>query len=97
MQIPNTIERITIVTGCQRSGTTLTGQILGAHPSAFLIDETDELYQLEAAKIATLEKICSNNGMEPVCFNLSEFMKSGALLSCMVMKLNYSQQMKSLV
>ncbi len=45
MQIPNTIERITIVTGCQRSGTTLTGQILGAHPKAFLIDETDELYQ----------------------------------------------------
>jgi N-dimethylarginine dimethylaminohydrolase len=56
----------------------------------------DELYQLEAAKIATLEKICSNEGMEAVCFNLSEFMKSGALLSCMVMKLNYAQ-MNSLV
>jgi len=61
------------------------------------LKKTDELYQLEAAKIATLEKICSNEGMEPVCFNLSEFMKSGALLSCMVMKLNYSQQMKPLV
>jgi N-dimethylarginine dimethylaminohydrolase len=56
----------------------------------------EELYQLEAAKIATLEKICSNEGMEAVCFNLSEFMKSGALLSCMVLKLNYVQ-MNSLV
>jgi len=61
------------------------------------LKKTDELYQLEAAKIATLEKICSNEGMEAVCFNLSEFMKSGALLSCMIMKLNYSQQMKPLV
>ncbi|HRX82275.1 MAG TPA: sulfotransferase, partial [Pirellulaceae bacterium] len=28
-----------VVAGCQRSGTTLLGQILGAHPSAVLIDE----------------------------------------------------------
>ncbi len=33
-----------IVTGCQRSGTTLLGQMLGAHPNAFLIDEPDGLY-----------------------------------------------------
>ena len=32
------------VVGCQRSGTTLTGQIIGAHPDAFLIDEFDGLY-----------------------------------------------------
>ncbi|MEX0343970.1 MAG: sulfotransferase [Rhizobiaceae bacterium] len=38
------IHRIVIVVGCQRSGTTLTGQILGAHRSAVLIDETDGLY-----------------------------------------------------
>ena len=34
-----------IVTGCQRSGTTLLGQMLGAHPNAFLIDEPDGLYE----------------------------------------------------
>jgi len=38
------IERIIVVVGCQRSGTTLTGQILGSHPSAVLIDEWDGLY-----------------------------------------------------
>ncbi len=32
------------VVGCQRSGTSLTGQILGAHPAAVLIDEDDGLY-----------------------------------------------------
>jgi N-dimethylarginine dimethylaminohydrolase len=57
----------------------------------------DELYQLEAAKIATLEKICSNEGMEPIILNISEYMKSGALLSCCVMHLNYVDQLKTLV
>ena len=33
-----------IVVGCQRSGTTLVGQILGAHPKAVLLDEEDGLY-----------------------------------------------------
>ena len=32
------------VVGCQRSGTTLTGQILGAHPNAVLLDEPDGIY-----------------------------------------------------
>jgi len=61
------------------------------------LKKTDELYQLEAAKIATLEKICSNEGMEPIILNLSEYMKSGALLSCCVMHLNYVDQLKTLV
>lgn len=38
------IQKIIAVVGCQRSGTTLTGQILGAHPNAVLIDEPDGLY-----------------------------------------------------
>ena len=33
-----------MIAGCQRSGTTLTGQIIGAHPKAMLIDEPDGLY-----------------------------------------------------
>ncbi|MEP3654454.1 MAG: sulfotransferase [Litorimonas sp.] len=38
------IEKIVVIAGCQRSGTTLTGQIIGAHPNAFLIDEGDGVY-----------------------------------------------------
>lgn len=38
------IERVVAIVGCQRSGTTLTGQIVGAHPEAFLVDEFDGLY-----------------------------------------------------
>ena len=30
---------LVFIVGCQRSGTTLTGQILGAHPNAILLDE----------------------------------------------------------
>ncbi len=33
-----------LIVGCQRSGTTLMGQIIGAHPSAIMIDEDDGLY-----------------------------------------------------
>jgi N-dimethylarginine dimethylaminohydrolase len=61
------------------------------------LKKTDELYDLEAHKIRTLEKICANEGMEPVIFNLSEYMKSGALLSCMVMHLNRVDMNKQLV
>jgi N-dimethylarginine dimethylaminohydrolase len=57
----------------------------------------NELYDLEKRKLYTLEKICANEGMEPVIFNLSEYMKSGALLSCMVMHLNYVDYTKSLI
>lgn len=32
------------IIGCQRSGTTMSGHILGAHSKALLIDETDGLY-----------------------------------------------------
>jgi hypothetical protein len=46
-----------VVAGCQRSGTTLVGQILGAHPKAFLIDEPDGLYQcFDAAVVGEIPK-----------------------------------------
>jgi N-dimethylarginine dimethylaminohydrolase len=57
----------------------------------------EELYEMEKHKLNSLEKICANEGMEPVIFNLSEFMKSGAMLSCMVMHLNYVDYTKSLI
>jgi len=61
------------------------------------LKKTHEHYDHEKNKIATLEKICSDKGMEPVIFNLSEFMKSGAMLSCCVMHLNRVDQNKQLI
>ena len=45
------LKRFVVIAGCQRSGTTLTGQILGAHSSAVLIDEADGLYDWFHAKV----------------------------------------------
>jgi N-dimethylarginine dimethylaminohydrolase len=45
-------------------------------------------YRPERDKNRRLEDICAARGMEPVFFNLSEYFKSGALLSCMLMHLN---------
>jgi hypothetical protein len=46
------VKRIVAVVGCQRSGTTLTGQILGAHASAVLLDEPDGVYKWFRAEAA---------------------------------------------
>jgi N-dimethylarginine dimethylaminohydrolase len=48
---------------------------------------TDD-YRYEITKNRKLEDIVANLALEVVYFNLSEFHKSGALLSCMVMHLN---------
>ena len=61
------------------------------------LTRADENYEAEKHKINSLEKICFNEGLEPVFFNISEFMKSGAMLSCMLMHLNYADLNKSLV
>ena len=59
--------------------------------------KTHEYYDGEKHKLETLEKICGDAGMEPVIFNLSEFMKSGAMLSCMMMHLNRVDHNKTLL
>lgn len=61
------------------------------------LKKSHEYYEGEKHKIESLEKICSNEGMEPVIFNLSEYMKSGAMLSCMVMHLNRVDHSKTLL
>ena len=61
------------------------------------LKKTHEYYESEKRKLETLEKICSDQGMEPVIFNLSEYMKSGAMLSCMVMHLNRVDHYKTLL
>lgn len=45
-------------------------------------------YRLEIGKNRKLEDIASENGFELALFNLSEYQKGGAALSCMVMHLN---------
>jgi N-dimethylarginine dimethylaminohydrolase len=49
---------------------------------------SDDYYQEERHKNRSLEDIAVRYAFEVSFFNLSEFMKSGALLSCMVMHLN---------
>jgi N-dimethylarginine dimethylaminohydrolase len=61
------------------------------------LKKSHEYYEGEVHKIKTLEKICSDAGMEPVIFNLSEYMKSGAMLSCMMMHLNRVDHNKTLL
>ena len=61
------------------------------------LKKSDEFYEGEKHKIESLEKICSDEGMEPVIFNLSEYMKSGSMLSCMVMHLNRVDHFKTLL
>ncbi len=48
---------------------------------------TDD-YRYEVAKNRRLEDIAAEHAMEVAYFNLGEYMKGGALLSCMVMHLN---------
>jgi N-dimethylarginine dimethylaminohydrolase len=54
----------------------------------------DDQWMAEKEKIAILESICAKYGYEPVFFDISEFAKSGAALSCLVMKLNYNEMSK---
>lgn len=49
----------------------------------------DSLYSVERKKRRFLEKLAGEQGLEAVFFNMSEFYKSGAMLSCLVLPLNY--------
>lgn len=50
---------------------------------------TDQERQFEHARVKRFQQICADTGMELVLFDLNEYDKSGAALSCMVMHLNY--------
>lgn len=55
----------------------------------------DDYWQLERQKVDMLTSICAKYGFEPIFFDISEFAKSGAALSCMTMKLNYVEMKKT--
>lgn len=63
-QMLNQIEKIVVIAGCQRSGTTLVGQVLGAHPKAILIDETDGLYDWFADALGLVDRVLENSPLE---------------------------------
>ena len=53
------------------------------------LQRDDPKYLVEKAKIHRLEKICSRFGRRLRVFCMSEFYKSGALLSCLVMHIKH--------
>lgn len=58
---------VVIIAGSQRSGTTLVGQILGAHPNAVLIDESNGLYKWTDALFAGAPKADIDEAFENCC------------------------------
>lgn len=71
-------------TNSVRAGRAVLNATYVDHPSL-----SDEERQFELGRIERLKKICADIGMELVLFELNEYDKSGAALSCMVMHLNY--------
>jgi N-dimethylarginine dimethylaminohydrolase len=65
----------------------LTNSILNAS-NLFELKAGTEDYAFEVKKNRRLEDIASEHGFDVAYFNLSEFLKGGALLSCMMMHLN---------
>lgn len=61
------------------------------------LSPADAHYEGETAKIEYLEWICSRLCVRPRRIDLSEFAKSGADLSCMVMHLNYAGHVGSTI
>ncbi|WP_147448225.1 arginine deiminase-related protein [Mesorhizobium sp. YM1C-6-2] len=55
-----------------------------------LLDEGNRQYAVERAKIRRLEEICGRLGRSLHTFCLSEFYKSGALLSCLVLPVRHA-------
>lgn len=53
------------------------------------IGKDDPYYARERLKVDMLCRICDLKGLELVPLNMAEFYKSGAALSCMVMRLNH--------
>jgi N-dimethylarginine dimethylaminohydrolase len=65
----------------------LTNTVLNASHILELKRGTED-YAAERQKNSVLEDICAANALEVAYFNLSEFLKGGAVLSCCVMHLN---------
>lgn len=76
-------EALATATNCLRLGDHLLAQ-----SNAHLFASHEDMYRYEKAKIAKLERIAARHSLELELFDLSEFRKSGAALSCLAMRLN---------
>jgi N-dimethylarginine dimethylaminohydrolase len=63
------------------------GRLLLSASKLWALERGDDQYQIEKEKVDFLTKVAADNRLEPCFFNLSEFEKSGAALSCLVMHL----------
>ena len=59
------------------------------------LSRKDPLWEVETRKRRFWEETAGRLGREPVFFGNSEFYKSGAMLSCMVLPLNYRMPSRS--
>jgi N-dimethylarginine dimethylaminohydrolase len=73
------------ITSCVRIG-----EFVLCASSIDALDTGDEAYPLERSKIMALDQICAKRRLTPVFFDLSEFSKSGARLSSLIMHLNHA-------
>ena len=67
----------------------ITYQTICTHSDIDDLKATDENYPYEREKVDTLNKIAEKIGFEPIYFNISEYTKSGALMSCLVMHVTF--------
>jgi len=72
----------------------LPGEVLCDSPIAGL-QADDPAYRIEKAKIERLESICSRFGRDLRVFCMSEFYKSGALLSCLIMHIKVAPPLQA--
>lgn len=60
------------------------------HSNLPSLKTSDETYDEEKHKVESINKLCEKLGFEPLYFDISEFTKSGALMSCLIMHLSYT-------
>lgn len=95
-QVIKAIEKVANILPCDKddayqgicNSVAINNFVLNASSIVYM-DKDDELYDKEVKKNTLLEKYCIKLGFEPVFINLSECAKSGAMLSCFCMHLNY--------
>ncbi|MBK6698489.1 MAG: amidinotransferase [Saprospiraceae bacterium] len=91
-QLEKHVEIIPVTIGHSRAGLTnsvrVNNYIINGSDIDFL-KKTSKDYKMERDKNNKIEEIAADNGMEVCYFNLEEFMKGGALMSCLVLNVNY--------
>lgn len=70
--------------------------LLNASDIDFLPRRSED-YKLESDKNHRLERIAADHAMEVCYFNLEEYLKGGALLSCMILHVNYASMLTKLI